>query len=198
MKVAWRLVLGLALAACSDKDSKPQGERTGAHVAAVQDLDGSWTLYSGKDIGTQIRSGKDIDGQEYFAVHVPDSEVMAARASASHMTTLSLEDAGANVAITIHQLKLGSTSSEPSVMETIHFAAGDPWLTGYAQVVAIDGKDPTGLIEVTKWKPPIPPSGQIGGSFYSSADVMEDAAAPHLNYRASDTATWPPTPDNWK
>lgn len=185
----------LGFSGCNESGQATFEAKLARHTAQLRSSDGSWHFYAGKGIADKVANGQRMDAQDpeqHMLISVPDSIVNPVATRNKSVVTLSLEDPSTKIEITIHRPR---PNSQPPVMEDLHFKAGDPWISGYAQVVA-DGTRTLALFDLIEWLPPISPTGSISANFYSTGGVV-DANAPALKYGSDNATKWPALPSHW-
>ncbi len=207
-------VLAGILASFSACTGRPSEGTIGEQNFALRSEDGSYSLYTGKDIAELIQKGEIPDANHpgsYYKLRVPEALMQSAlNKKGKRVYSLSLEDVQfSDVELTVHTTKRpGPGQAATAEMEDTVVHPGDPWVTGIAQVYIPDAgpsPDPNvavGLFVLTVYAPsriwPESPLKGLSNLTYDNGVTEDPDGLPVLNYANLDPRTWPPLPENWK
>jgi hypothetical protein len=177
--------------------------------AVIQEADGRFALYAGRDIKPRLARGEPVDAPtslpSFLRVRMPASLLREVHESPRHRRILSLEDPYPGLEITYHTYDHRSAQEDEdhcvrlTRAENWVLSPGQPWLSGHVIVQELDdGRNIAGAHLLT-YSGTLP----LGGADVSEGMVgcsPTDPATPDcppLKYDDPDPCRWPPLPPGW-
>jgi hypothetical protein len=135
-------------------------------------------------------------------LRVPTNLFSDAMNGRTRVKTVSFEEPHPEIEATIHQYVMapGQAAGKPlTVLETLRFHPGDPWVSGYAQVgINPDNETVVGLFEIIQWaKDPTGAMPTARAQHIHSTGLLADENMPALKYADANMLNGA-LPDNWK
>ncbi len=191
------LLLGSGISACSDS----RGSGVDDHRKTLVNDDGTTSFWRGKDIATLLASGKALGGPDdknvWMNLKVANSWLEKAAEKPSGVSTRSMEQPQADlIEITMRQPKPGGKDGE---LQTFAFRPGDPFVTGWVQVLNRTDQAGWGGFYLRQWVRGYPNPQTMkpawGGHIWETG-LLPDDDMPVLLYNSYPFKA--PLPEHWR
>jgi hypothetical protein len=198
MRAIHGAIAGLLLFGCTSNTNTK-------NRAAIQEADGAYSFYAGRGVGDALMKGEAVDDKfpaAFMRLKVPGNVFADAMNGPKRLKTISFEEANPEIEATVHQYVMTpdlSAGKTLSVLETLRFHPGDPWVSGYGQFgINPDNDTVLGLFEIIQWvKDPTGAMPTVMAQHIHSTGLMADENMPALKYADANMLN-AALPDSWK